>query len=74
MESPQGMIREAGPPFIERSCPDGSTEKVAAYFHAAKRGKSLAISDTAGPVGLDRLKGLIANADVLFENVKVGNC
>ncbi|WP_295048156.1 CoA transferase, partial [uncultured Paracoccus sp.] len=41
VESPEGDdTRRWGPPFIDRPRADGSTERVAAYFHAANRGKT----------------------------------
>ncbi|OWW00325.1 CaiB/BaiF CoA-transferase family protein [Rhizobium sp. R693] len=73
VESPQGDdTRSWGPPFIERPDGKGSTEKVAAYFHAANRGKSSVICDFGEPEDLDRVKALIAEADVVVENFKVG--
>lgn len=73
VESPEGDdTRQWGPPFIERPLPDGGTEKVAAYFHSANRGKSSVTCDFRDPADLARLKALIADADVLIENFKVG--
>lgn len=73
VESPEGDdTRQWGPPFIERPLPDGGTEKVAAYFHSANRGKSSVTCDFRDPADLARLKSLIADADVLIENFKVG--
>jgi crotonobetainyl-CoA:carnitine CoA-transferase CaiB-like acyl-CoA transferase len=73
VESPEGDdTRRWGPPFIDRPLPDGGTERVAAYFHAANRGKTSVICDFADPQDLARLKELIAEADVLIENFKVG--
>ncbi|MGR6467603.1 CaiB/BaiF CoA transferase family protein [Rhizobium sp. PAMB 3182] len=73
VESPGGDdTRTWGPPFIERPDGKGGTEKVAAYFHAANRGKSSVVCDFANPDDLARVKALIADADVLIENFKVG--
>ena len=73
VEGPQGDdTRSWGPPFIECCRPDGWTEKVAAYFHAANRGKSSVVCDFQDRADLARLKGLIAEADVLIVNFKVG--
>ena len=73
VESPGGDdTRTWGPPFIERSLPDGGTERVAAYFHSANRGKMSVTCDFADADDLARLKALIADADVLIENFKVG--
>ncbi|MGZ3217102.1 CaiB/BaiF CoA transferase family protein [Paracoccus sp. T5] len=64
--------RSWGPPFIDRPRPDGGTERVAAYFHAANRGKTSVTCDFADTDDLARLKALIAGADVVIENFKVG--
>lgn len=45
---------------------------MAAYFHAANRGKRSVTCDFADPVDLQRLKDLIAIADVVIENFKLG--
>ncbi|WP_199261034.1 CaiB/BaiF CoA transferase family protein [Paracoccus binzhouensis] len=73
VEAPEGDdTRRWGPPFIERPRPDGSTETVAAYFHAANRGKTSVVCDFNDPEDLERLKRLIDEADVLIENFKLG--
>ncbi|AGI67927.1 CaiB/baiF CoA-transferase family protein [Octadecabacter antarcticus 307] len=73
VEAPEGDdTRRWGPPFVQRQLPDGGTEKVAAYFHAANRGKTSVTCDFSDKEDLDKLKALIANADVLVENFKVG--
>ncbi len=73
VESPAGDdTRSWGPPFIERRRDDGSSERVATYFQAANRGKSSVICDFDDAEDLERLKTLIAEADVLVENFKVG--
>lgn len=73
VEAPQGDdTRRWGPPFIERLRKDGSTETVAAYFHATNRGKQSVTCDFHDQADLDRLKALIASADVVIENFKVG--
>ncbi|MGR3375395.1 CaiB/BaiF CoA transferase family protein [Salipiger abyssi] len=73
IEAPEGDdTRRWGPPFLERPLPDGGTETVAAYFHAANRGKSSVTCDFSNPEDLARLKALIAEADVVVENFKVG--
>ena len=69
VESPDGDdTRKWGPPFVEN--PDGS--KDAAYFHAANRGKSSVVIDFRTPEGQAEVKRLIADADVVIENFKVG--
>ena len=73
VEAPEGDdTRRWGPPFIERPLPDGGTEKVAAYFHSANRGKRSITCDFSDVQDLEQLKELIAFADVLIENFKVG--
>ncbi len=73
VESPAGDdTRRWGPPFIERPDGKGGSETVAAYFHAANRGKSSVLCDFADPADLERLKALIAGADVVIENFKLG--
>ncbi|AKQ41722.1 coA-transferase III family protein [Aurantiacibacter atlanticus] len=69
VESPEGDdTRGWGPPFIDRE--DGTTD--AAYFHAANRGKASVIANFADPEDLARVKALIADADVVIENFKLG--
>lgn len=73
IEAPEGDdTRRWGPPFIERPRADGTTETVAAYFHAANRGKRSVICDFNDPTDLERLKALIDTADVVIENFKLG--
>ena len=73
VEAPEGDdTRRWGPPFIERTRPDGSTETVSAYFQSANRGKTSLTCDFTNPADLAELKALIAEADVVIENFKVG--
>ncbi|WP_420327745.1 CaiB/BaiF CoA transferase family protein [Mameliella sp.] len=73
IEAPEGDdTRRWGPPFIERTGPDGTSEMVSAYFQSANRGKRSVTCDFNCPADLARLKGLIAEADVVIENFKVG--
>ena len=73
VEAPEGDdTRRWGPPFMQRTSPDGAAEEVAVYFQAANRGKSSVTCDFRDPEDLRRLKDLIAGADVLIENFKVG--
>jgi crotonobetainyl-CoA:carnitine CoA-transferase CaiB-like acyl-CoA transferase len=68
VESPEGDdTRTWGPPFIE----DGG-EKSAAYFHACNRGKRSIAADFRTPEGVDLVRALIRDADVVIENFKVG--
>lgn len=74
VESPAGDdTRRWGPPFIERPDGKGGMERVAAYFHAANRGKTSVTCDFSDAADLDRVKALIADADVVIENFKVGD-
>ena len=68
VESPDGDdTRQWGPPWI-----DNEGERSAAYFHACNRGKSGVIANFADPADLDKVRALIADADVVIENFKVG--
>ncbi|MGQ3675873.1 CaiB/BaiF CoA transferase family protein [Xanthobacter sp. TB0139] len=73
VESPAGDdTRSWGPPFIERPDGKGGTERVAAYFHAANRGKTSITCDFSSAEDLSRVKDLIREADVVIENFKLG--
>ncbi|PZQ61857.1 MAG: CoA transferase [Sphingomonas taxi] len=68
VESPAGDdTRSWGPPFVEQR-----GERVAAYFHACNRGKEGMVADFSRADDLARVKALIADADVVIENFKVG--
>ena len=68
VESPEGDdTRRWGPPFVER---DG--DRSAAYFHAANRGKAGMTADFRTPEGQAVVRDLVAGADVVIENFKVG--
>lgn len=68
VESPQGDdTRQWGPPWIDI---DG--ERSAAYFHACNRGKQSIVVDLKSEEGRQRILALVAEADVLIENFKVG--
>ena len=72
VESPEGDdTRQWGPPFIERDGPDGP-ERDAAYFHSCNRGKRGMRVDFRDAAALAELKEIIANADILIENFKLG--
>lgn len=73
IEAPEGDdTRRWGPPFITRTLENGDTETVAAYFHSANRGKTSVICDFSDPTQLGTLRDMIARADVVIENFKVG--
>ena len=68
VEAPEGDdTRRWGPPFITR---DGDTS--AAYFYATNRGKRSITCDFRTPEGQETVRKLVADADVLIENFKVG--
>ena len=68
VEAPEGDdTRRWGPPFIE-----AEGEKTAAYFHSANRGKRSVICDFRTVEGQESVRRLVADADVVIENFKVG--
>ena len=68
VESPAGDdTRTWGPPFVEHE-----GQRAAAYYHACNRGKSGIIADFTKRDDVARVKALIADADVVIENFKVG--
>jgi len=69
VESPAGDdTRRWGPPWVEHD--DGTRD--AAYYHACNRGKSSIVVDFTTAEGQRRVRDLVADADVLIENFKVG--
>lgn len=68
VEAPEGDdTRRWGPPFIERE-----GDRSAAYFHATNRGKRSITVDFRTPEGQQIVRDLIADADIVIENFKVG--
>ncbi|SFO92142.1 CaiB/BaiF CoA transferase family protein [Tranquillimonas alkanivorans] len=68
VESPEGDdTRRWGPPFIERE-----GDRSAAYYHACNRGKRSVTADFRTEDGQRFVRDLIADADVVIENFKVG--
>ena len=68
VEAPEGDdTRRWGPPFIE-----AGGEKTAAYFHSANRGKRSITCDFRTSEGQEVVRRLVAEADVVIENFKVG--
>ena len=68
VEAPEGDdTRRWGPPFIQ-----AGGEKTAAYFHATNRGKRGITCDFRTAEGQETVRKLIADADVVIENFKVG--
>jgi crotonobetainyl-CoA:carnitine CoA-transferase CaiB-like acyl-CoA transferase len=69
VESPNGDdTRYWGPPVVENA--DGTSD--AAYFHCANRGKRSIVVDFTKPEGVRIVRQLIAKADIVVENFKVG--
>lgn len=71
IEHPDGGddTRRWGPPFVTGA--DGESLS-AAYYHATNRGKRSIALDIASPEGAQAARDLIATADVVIENFKVG--
>ena len=68
VEAPEGDdTRQWGPPFVERE-----GDRTAAYFHSCNRGKKSVIADFRKPEDRDFVRALVAGADVVIENFKVG--
>jgi crotonobetainyl-CoA:carnitine CoA-transferase CaiB-like acyl-CoA transferase len=68
VEAPEGDdTRRWGPPFIE-----AGGETTAAYFHATNRGKRSITCDFRTTEGQEVVRRLVADADVVIENFKVG--
>ncbi|MCA3506437.1 MAG: CoA transferase [Rhodobacter sp.] len=68
VEAPEGDdTRRWGPPFIDRE-----GDRSAAYFHATNRGKKSVTVDFRRPKGQEAVRRLVAGADVVIENFKVG--
>jgi crotonobetainyl-CoA:carnitine CoA-transferase CaiB-like acyl-CoA transferase len=71
VESPDGGddTRKWGPPFVTGK--DGENLS-AAYYHSCNRGKRSIAIDFSKPEGAETVRRLIATADVLIENFKLG--
>jgi crotonobetainyl-CoA:carnitine CoA-transferase CaiB-like acyl-CoA transferase len=70
VESPDGDdTRKWGPPFVTGQ--DGENLS-AAYYHACNRGKRSIVVDFSTPEGAETVRKLVATADVLIENFKLG--
>ncbi|MHC0052278.1 CaiB/BaiF CoA transferase family protein [Actibacterium sp. D379-3] len=68
VESPEGDdTRRWGPPFVDR---DGDCS--AAYFHGCNRGKRSIAVDFRTPEGQATVRDLVADADIVIENFKLG--
>jgi crotonobetainyl-CoA:carnitine CoA-transferase CaiB-like acyl-CoA transferase len=71
VENPDGGddTRHWGPPFVEGA--DGENLS-AAYYHAANRGKRSITADLRSEEGQALVRRLVATADVVIENFKLG--
>jgi crotonobetainyl-CoA:carnitine CoA-transferase CaiB-like acyl-CoA transferase len=71
VENPDGGddTRKWGPPFVTSH--DGENLS-AAYYHSCNRGKRSIAVDFATPEGAETVRKLVATADVLIENFKLG--
>ncbi|CTQ67343.1 CaiB/BaiF CoA transferase family protein [Roseibium alexandrii] len=70
VEAPQGDdTRGWGPPFLNT---EGGEAGDAAYFHSCNRGKRSITVDFRTEEGQNIVRRLVADADVLVENFKVG--
>ncbi|MDR7035029.1 CaiB/BaiF CoA-transferase family protein [Mesorhizobium sp. BE184] len=71
VENPDGGddTRKWGPPFVTGH--DGENLS-AAYYHACNRGKRSVAIDFSTPDGAEKIRKLVASADVLIENFKLG--
>jgi crotonobetainyl-CoA:carnitine CoA-transferase CaiB-like acyl-CoA transferase len=71
VENPDGGddTRQWGPPFVEGT--DGENLS-AAYYHSANRGKRSVTADLKSEEGQALVRRLVATADVVIENFKLG--
>jgi crotonobetainyl-CoA:carnitine CoA-transferase CaiB-like acyl-CoA transferase len=71
VENPKGGddTRSWGPPFVTGK---GGENLSAAYYHSTNRGKRSVAVDFSTPEGAETIRKLVATADVLIENFKVG--
>jgi crotonobetainyl-CoA:carnitine CoA-transferase CaiB-like acyl-CoA transferase len=71
VESPDGGddTRKWGPPFVTSHDGDNLS---AAYYHSCNRGKRSVCVDFSKPEGAETIQKLVASADVLIENFKLG--
>ncbi|SEP64943.1 Crotonobetainyl-CoA:carnitine CoA-transferase CaiB [Loktanella sp. DSM 29012] len=68
VESPDGDdTRRWGPPFVDRA-----GDRSAAYFHGTNRGKASVVVDFRTPEGQAQVRRLLADADIVIENFRVG--
>src|SRR5690606_27288384 len=63
--------RDWGPPFLQDDAGRNTSET--AYFLCANRGKQSITVDIAAAEGQEIIRNLVATADVVIENFKVGD-
>lgn len=63
--------RTWGPPWMGRA--EGESRRDSTYFGSANRNKKSVVLDIASPEGQAAIRRLVATADVLVENFKVGD-
>lgn len=71
VENPDGGddTRAWGPPFVEGANGENLS---AAYYHATNRGKRSIAVDLKDQIGQDIVRRLVASADIVIENFKLG--
>lgn len=71
VENPDGGddTRAWGPPFVEGASGENLS---AAYYHATNRGKRSIAVDLKDEAGQDIVRRLVASADIVIENFKLG--
>ena len=66
VEPPRGDMTRDNPPHLD------DDEAYGGYFHSVNRNKRSVVIDLKSEAGKETLRGMVADADVLVENFKVG--
>ncbi len=66
VEPPRGDMTRSNPPHLDED------EAYGGYFHSVNRNKRSVVIDLKSEAGKETLRGMVADADVLVENFKVG--
>jgi succinyl-CoA:mesaconate CoA transferase len=66
VEPPRGDMTRTNPPHLT------DEEAYGGYFHSVNRNKRSVVIDLKSEAGKETLRGMVADADVLVENFKVG--